>query len=68
MKEKEKILKDLTKDISSRLVETKQLLEILEHACTGGVDVNALIVVIERMMEEAFQSCEKCRKLISTPE
>lgn len=62
--EEAKSIGELAQFISSKLVETKQLLSILQNICEGENNEDTLIVILKRNVKEMFDLMENFRKTI----
>ena len=62
--EEAKSIEELAQFISSKLVETKQLLSILQNICEGENNEDTLIVILKRNVKEMFDLMENFRKTI----
>jgi hypothetical protein len=58
-------LQNLTREISSNLVEAKHLLEALEEL---DIKQGTILAIALRNIKTAFDKTEKCREIISMPE
>ena len=66
--ERTKNLAELTKNISDKLFDSINLLEILEEVVEGERKEYFLVSTLQKNIEEAFDDIEDCRQLISIPD
>lgn len=66
--EEPKNLEELTKKISNDLIDTINLLDILEEILEGKRKEDFLVNSIKKNVRNAFNNIESCRQLISIPD
>ena len=66
--ERTKNLAELTKNISDKLFDSINLLEILEEVVEGERKEYFLVSTLQKNIEAAFDEIEDCRQLISIPD
>lgn len=61
---KQRSISELNKEISGYLLDSINLLEILENITDGEAREDVLIGLIKRKIKSAFFDIEKCRKIV----
>lgn len=65
---KPKNLERLTKDVSGKVLDSMNLLDVLEELSDGDKKIYKIIRLISKNLRCAFGDIETCRKMISVPD